>query len=99
VGPRAGLDAVEKRKTSRPCRESNPGSPARNPSLYLLSYPGSHVNKYSIEKNCYHDMVHTQIANRKRWSPDREGICRNVALASAGGRTGVVLQLGNCAWN
>jgi hypothetical protein len=34
VGPRAGLDAVEKRRISCPCRESNPGSQARNPSLY-----------------------------------------------------------------
>jgi hypothetical protein len=29
VGPRAGLDDVEKRILSCPCRESNPGSPTR----------------------------------------------------------------------
>jgi len=32
VGPRAGLDSVAKRKESLhfPCRESNPGRPARS---------------------------------------------------------------------
>jgi hypothetical protein len=40
VDPRVGLDAVEKRKLLQ-CRESNPGRPARNPSLYRLSYPNS----------------------------------------------------------
>jgi hypothetical protein len=34
VGLRAGLDVVEQRKMSCPCRESNPGHPARR-------YPGS----------------------------------------------------------
>jgi hypothetical protein len=37
VGLRAGLDAVKKRKIMH-CRESNPGRPARIPSLYRLSY-------------------------------------------------------------
>jgi hypothetical protein len=37
VGPRVGLDVVEKRKIL-PCRESNP---AHSPSLYRLSYPDS----------------------------------------------------------
>jgi hypothetical protein len=37
----AGLDVVEHRKFSCPCRESNPGRPAHNPSIYPLSYPGS----------------------------------------------------------
>jgi hypothetical protein len=36
VGPGAGLDAIEKRKTLH-CRESNPGHSARSPSLYRLS--------------------------------------------------------------
>jgi hypothetical protein len=36
VGPRAGLDAVEKRKISCPCWESNPGRPSRGPLLYRL---------------------------------------------------------------
>jgi hypothetical protein len=37
VGPRAGLDTVKMGKISFPYRESNPGSPARSPSLYRLS--------------------------------------------------------------
>jgi hypothetical protein len=35
VGPRAGLDAMEKRKISCPCCESNPGCPAHS----LVSIP------------------------------------------------------------
>jgi hypothetical protein len=38
VGPRAGLDAVAKRKIPSPFRESNSDHPAYNPPL---SYPGS----------------------------------------------------------
>jgi hypothetical protein len=40
VGPRTGLDAVEKRKAF-PCLESKLGCSARSPSLYQLSCPGS----------------------------------------------------------
>jgi hypothetical protein len=40
VGPRAGLDAVEKRKILH-CRKSKPGSRARSQSLYRLRYLGS----------------------------------------------------------
>jgi hypothetical protein len=40
VGPRAGPDAVGRRNIPWQCRESNPGHPARSPSLYQLSYPG-----------------------------------------------------------
>jgi hypothetical protein len=40
-GPRAGLKTVSERKISTPCRESNPDSPARNQSLYRLSYHDS----------------------------------------------------------
>jgi hypothetical protein len=39
VIPRAGLDAVEKREVSYPCRESNPGRPSHSTSLYRLRYP------------------------------------------------------------
>jgi hypothetical protein len=42
VGPRAGLDAVSKRKIPSPRRDSNPYHPARSQSLYRLSYPGSY---------------------------------------------------------
>jgi hypothetical protein len=40
VGPGAGLDAEDKRKIVH-CPKSNPGRPARSPSLYRLSYPDS----------------------------------------------------------
>jgi hypothetical protein len=39
MGPRAVLDAVEKRKISYPFREMNSSPPASSPSLYRLSYP------------------------------------------------------------
>jgi hypothetical protein len=39
------LDAVEKREISCPCQESNPGRPARNPSLNQL--------KETLTKNNY----------------------------------------------
>jgi hypothetical protein len=47
VDPTAGLDDVEKRKfLTLPGLEVRPlGRPARNQSLYRLSYPGSHVKK------------------------------------------------------
>jgi hypothetical protein len=40
VGPRTGLDSVEERKISYPCRDLNSGPPVRGPSLYRLSYRG-----------------------------------------------------------
>jgi hypothetical protein len=48
-GPRAGLDTVEKRKTSCLYKESNPGRPARKPSPYWLRYPGFFYSRF----NCY----------------------------------------------
>jgi hypothetical protein len=48
VAPRAGQDTVEKRKLSRPSRESNPGRPSRIPSLY---YPGSPVQSLHVILN------------------------------------------------
>jgi hypothetical protein len=36
MGTGAGLDAMEKRKTSCSCQELNPGRPARTPSLYRI---------------------------------------------------------------
>jgi hypothetical protein len=35
-GPRAGLDALEKRNLSCLCRELNPGRPVHSPLLYRL---------------------------------------------------------------
>jgi hypothetical protein len=47
VVPRACPDAVQKRKLSCPCRESNRGGPALGPSACPLSYPGyPHATKY-----------------------------------------------------
>jgi hypothetical protein len=43
VGARAGVNAVEKRK-SPPCREWNPGPPDRSISPYKLKYPASKLN-------------------------------------------------------
>jgi hypothetical protein len=48
VGPRAGLDAVKKRKIPFPWRELNSGRPARSPSLYRLSCPGSSISDSNI---------------------------------------------------
>jgi hypothetical protein len=41
VDPRTGSDVLENGNISYPCRESNPGHPARSPSLYRLRYPGT----------------------------------------------------------
>jgi hypothetical protein len=41
VSPRAGLDAVVKRKMSSPCWDLNPWSSGPQPSAIPLSYPGS----------------------------------------------------------
>jgi hypothetical protein len=39
VGPRAGLDAVVRRKIPSPYRDSNPLSSSPKPSAIPLSYP------------------------------------------------------------
>jgi hypothetical protein len=44
VGSRVGLDAVEYRKISCRCQESNIGRPDSSSSPYRLDYPGSVVN-------------------------------------------------------
>jgi hypothetical protein len=46
MGPRGGLDAVEKRKILS-CRVYNPDCPTRSPSLYRLSYRDS---SYSVSR-------------------------------------------------
>jgi hypothetical protein len=43
------LDAVETGKISYLCPESNLGRPARNPSLYRLSYPGSGIQSLEFQ--------------------------------------------------
>jgi hypothetical protein len=46
VGPRTGLDGMVYSNISCLCRESNPGRPTPDPSLYRLSYPGSYRELY-----------------------------------------------------
>jgi len=41
VVPRAGLDAMVKRKIPSSCRDLNPHSSSPQPSAILVSYPGS----------------------------------------------------------
>jgi hypothetical protein len=48
---KASLDAVEKRKLSFPCTESNSDCPDRSPSVYRLSYPGSWILRYGSLTN------------------------------------------------
>jgi hypothetical protein len=63
VGPRAGLDAVERRIISCPCQKSNPGSSVVQPvvqSLYQMSYQVSKRIKLTIVNNL--DMKTTQMS-------------------------------------
>jgi hypothetical protein len=45
VGPRAGLDAVVKRKIPSLCRDSNSRSSSPQRSVIPLSYPGSYLHQ------------------------------------------------------
>jgi hypothetical protein len=69
VAPRAVLDAMVKRKTPSPRRESNPRTPinpARSPALYRLNYHGScimNVSDSNLVKqlavlNCFLDFLY-----------------------------------------
>jgi hypothetical protein len=49
MGP--DLAAVEKRKISSLCRESNPGRPACSAPLYRLSYPGYKHEREAVSKS------------------------------------------------
>jgi hypothetical protein len=44
MGPRVGLDIVEKGKISCPSRESNPGRSVHSQLLYRLSYIGKCID-------------------------------------------------------
>jgi hypothetical protein len=49
------MDAVEERKILH-CRELNSGLPARSPSLYRLSYPGSSLSK-NVKIKTYNTII------------------------------------------
>jgi hypothetical protein len=52
LGPRVFLNVVEKRKILH-CWDSNPGSPARSPSLYRLKFSGSKESVLHLQKLYY----------------------------------------------
>jgi hypothetical protein len=56
VSPRAGPDAVEKRKILH-CRESNPGRLVRSPLLYRLSYPDSFYKQCRLKREWYFSLI------------------------------------------
>jgi hypothetical protein len=67
VGPTAGLDTVEWREISYPCRESNPSRPPRSPSLHGLSYSGSSNvwRSYVKDDSCYEIVKKITISTPK----------------------------------
>jgi hypothetical protein len=51
LGPKAGLDAVEKRKIFLPCRKSKPSRPSHSPSLNRLRYLGSGFHRNRVQNS------------------------------------------------
>jgi hypothetical protein len=79
VGPRAGLDTVEKRKVFCPFRESNPGRPARSPSLRRLSNASSQI--YSSEKEDWEGQEENGDINSNLVSEQKhENTCQMLVL-------------------
>jgi hypothetical protein len=64
LGPRAGLDAVEKRKITSSLREPNPGRTACGILLYRLSYPNGYcLNIYIlIARSQYRLQTHNCVS-------------------------------------
>jgi hypothetical protein len=58
VGPRAGLDAGDRRKILCPCRGSNPDRPACSQTLYWLSYHGSSSSSIINNTNLANLQIH-----------------------------------------
>jgi hypothetical protein len=59
VGPRVGLDALVKGKYSSPCRESNPGLPARSIVTVLTELPRL-LTRYKITAMWIILLVHVE---------------------------------------
>jgi hypothetical protein len=67
VGPRAGLDAVVKRKIPSPCRDSNRRSSSPWPSATSLSFLGSLL--VCGLQNSYHPCSDTWTQPPVQWTP------------------------------
>jgi hypothetical protein len=63
VHPKASLNAVGKRKTSRLCQESKPGCPTYSPTLSKCIYPGS---TYAIINWGWYDTGRSMSPNRNQ---------------------------------
>jgi hypothetical protein len=72
VGPRADLDAVEKRQMYCPCRELNPDS------LYLLSHLGSEEAQPKTGIQCFENYVRLSVCSQHRL---RRISVRNIEVA------------------
>jgi hypothetical protein len=70
VGPRTGLDDVEKRKfLTLPELELQPlCHPARSQSLYRLSFPGSHCGLYMINSVIFKFGMTVQLQFNRIWN-------------------------------
>jgi hypothetical protein len=75
VGPRTGLDDVEKRKfLTLPCLELRPlCSPARSQSLYRLSYPGSETAIGSSLNALRHNLTGDYTKTALGWKDNQDG--------------------------
>jgi hypothetical protein len=74
VGPRAGLDAVEERRITCPCQESNPGPPPRRYTDLAIAHKiywcltekaGTHCNRplilHHIKKGNFNVLSHNSL--------------------------------------
>jgi hypothetical protein len=87
VGPRAGLDDVEKRKfLTLPGLELRPlGCPARSQSLYRLRYPGKSQNYFKYLPK--HSLKSKQFSKNQRISEVSE-ILQNIKALIKLGKSG-----------
>jgi hypothetical protein len=85
VGPRAGLDTLEKRKISH-CWESNPGCAASSSTLYWLSYPDSYnfVIELSIMAKPSGTFLQLYYKSTKKWIPNKCCVLRNLPSVCLG---------------